>query len=940
MTLSELSLTNVREMYDGLYGSQKRGVPSTFSNYHLLEKCPWLGSLYIYPVLRTEIVVSQFLDKVIEVTSNTVEMSKTSALELKKYILGCIPEDGRKAARIIKIEKVNFSDKYYYFITKNSFFNDVIQFCLSEFESIIDIFPDFLYRFNFTDLNSLFFNTIVLPAKSLIKVIKFHTASFMAKYLHMKGKDGKLIQNQLPPEPDCLIGKRSFLLWSGNVKRFLKNKLNTKTDGLKLSINFLQGIKRACAVIPESFLYESVVDHVIAMSTLPSIPAEKFVLYDTRTGLMDGKMYSDTPSWAISRKSINPLKVYFQKSLSALSRPKSIDYLTRLRSKIYEPSHNSSFEKSRAQGGAYSEIIETLNLPILKKSIFGRGEIINKKEFQAPEFDIVKERAVDYQAQINSKNLDIENDNLLIKEFKEAFPKELSDLKLVEQVKIKTTVIPLKEPIKVRVITKSEALPMYYSKGFQKSMKEYIDRYPQFVLTTRPLMISDFDNTSNLLKKLDIKYGIFSDFKLHVSGDYKAATDNLNINFTKLIFEELLVILKVPEPEKEVYRSVLYEQHLYYPAEFASRLKEKFPDLDVTPNSNLFSIFQKNGQLMGSILSFPVLCLANLLCYHKSMLDYIYLKTGKEVKISLSDLPVLINGDDIYFKTNEEFYDIWFRNISKVGFKLSVGKNYVHPTVFTINSTCFTESNSEIKEIGYLNNGLLCGFSKSGSLKENPPLWDIYNKLISGANNPINTFNRFLYYHKDDIRRITSSRKGSAGGDFNLFLPLLMGGCGFNYNPEIPVSFTRFQYQVFNDRFRLLQNNVGIPTDVSFDCLRVKKELDTGDQEFDNQEFQGDVRNLVWPFMTPYPDKWYKNVLESSMFSTMFSNTYKTNYLGLKLRNFRLKKKLGSIYLGEKFLVKDFTFCPFIILKEKEEIITKEKNIRTILLKELPFYMD
>lgn len=91
------------------------------------------------------------------------------------------------------------------------------------------------------------------------------------------------------------------------------------------------------------------------------------------------------------------------------------------------------------------------------------------------------------------------------------------------------------------------------------------------------------------------------------------------------------------------------------------------------------------------------------------MIDYVRDQTGRIIKIDPRDLPVLINGDDIYFKTNPIFYEYWLDQIKVAGFTLSLGKNYVHPNTFTINSRCFVQKEEELTEVTYLNVGLLQG---------------------------------------------------------------------------------------------------------------------------------------------------------------------------------------------------------------------------------------
>ena len=50
-------------------------------------------------------------------------------------------------------------------------------------------------------------------------------------------------------------------------------------------------------------------------------------------------------------------------------------------------------------------------------------------------------------------------------------------------------------------------------------------------------------------------------------------------------------------------------------------------------------------------------------------------------------MPVRVNGDDILFKCNDEFYHhYWKPAIDAIGFTLSAGKNYVSDKFLTVNS--------------------------------------------------------------------------------------------------------------------------------------------------------------------------------------------------------------------------------------------------------------
>jgi len=141
-------------------------------------------------------------------------------------------------------------------------------------------------------------------------------------------------------------------------------------------------------------------------------------------------------------------------------------------------------------------------------------------------------------------------------------------------------------------------------------------------------------------------------------------------------------------------------------------------------------------------------------------------------------LPVLINGDDILFRADARFYEIWKVWVNKVGFTLSLGKNYIHPRFFTINSELYRHDpvGRRFVSLGFLNCGLLTGQSKvTGREKaKNAPIWDYYNKTVPTSSNPERTHRRFIHYHRRAIEEFTNR------GEFNLFLPFNRGGLGFD----------------------------------------------------------------------------------------------------------------------------------------------------------------
>jgi len=221
----------------------------------------------------------------------------------------------------------------------------------------------------------------------------------------------------------------------------------------------------------------------------------------------------------------------------------------------------------------------------------------------------------------------------------------------------------------------------------------------------------------------------------------------------------------------EVLKSVIYEQRIHYPSEMMKK-------------GGLDPIWQVNGQLMGSTLSFPILCVVNIVCYWRALNRY-RREIGLPPVKNPRDLPVLVNGDDILFRTDPTLYSLWREEIKISNLKLSVGKNYVHPTYLTINSLFFKHTRytspdglrrNRFDEIPYFNVGLLTGQTKltGRQVVRDQPIWDHYDQVLRGANDSLRAHQRFVHYHKREVETYTLK------GNLNLFLPRSRGGLGFS----------------------------------------------------------------------------------------------------------------------------------------------------------------
>lgn len=322
------------------------------------------------------------------------------------------------------------------------------------------------------------------------------------------------------------------------------------------------------------------------------------------------------------------------------------------------------------------------------------------------------------------------------------------------------------EPLKVRLITKGPAHSMWLGRFYQKALWNYLQEFPCFRLTGKTMSIIDV---------LRLKEDSYAHHDMWVSGDYSAATDGLNIHCTKILFEAFLSRSWLEEEVKETLRSVLYEQNIHYPID-----RNRFANT-IEPYAPTFT--QRNGQLMGSILSFPILCLVNMICYWMSVET-----SGPEVPewFCPKTLPVLVNGDDILFKADNLLYKVWNDNIGKAGFELSLGKNYISRSYLTVNSQLFVDR-QELEEVHFLNTGLLTGQSKLTGREEvkSMPIWDYFNYCVPNSKDKERSLKRFFHYNREWIEKLTHK------GNYNCFLHPQRGGLGFEFIR--PFGVTSFQ---------------------------------------------------------------------------------------------------------------------------------------------------
>jgi len=190
------------------------------------------------------------------------------------------------------------------------------------------------------------------------------------------------------------------------------------------------------------------------------------------------------------------------------------------------------------------------------------------------------------------------------------------------------------------------------------------------------------------------------------SGDYKAATDNLNPYLAMIAVSAICDAGGVPDDYRALFERALCGHQILVSA-------PKTPEVYLP---------QSAGQLMGSPVSFPILCIINF--------AVIWMAMDEHGDLPFEEVRTIINGDDCLFAARPSVYLRWERTAKLAGLTPSVGKSYWSDEIQVINSMLLDYSerrpHSEVRGkklicfitspiIPDLNLGLLFGVHRDGS---------------------------------------------------------------------------------------------------------------------------------------------------------------------------------------------------------------------------------
>jgi hypothetical protein len=565
------------------------------------------------------------------------------------------------------------------------------------------------------------------------------------------------LKNDPPSPPDRVI------VWTGPVRRWMRNRLHVYCRrNTHLWFSWLQG-KRCALPVSDSVVEATYEKHFTQLSRT-----------DSGSDATIDAIFDDNTFLTVLDRVREAVKKNFSHSTEVF------------------PSQNACFEGSRSQGGQAQRLRAVAGMDDFRALGFDNlssyadlyddvievREPAGRQDWESLAVDSVDTLAFYTYMKENTRHMPSVNAAI------SSLPFSLKMyLDFERRSMASCTIQAVLEPMKVRVISKGSAVPYYSMSPLQKVLHDAIRQISCFRLVGQsfcPTMLMDLMRGST---SEDYWYSI----------DYSAATDNLSWKYSGRILKYILSDLS--QYDQNLAYNVLGPHKLHYPGN----------------GGKVFRGVQVNGQLMGSILSFPILCLANLGVYLYTMTLQQWDLTDEE-RLSR----VLVNGDDMLYRAPDYLWDYHVAIAEAVGLKMSVGKAYLHKRYANVNSvSCDYPFGGTPWRIDFLNTGLFFGQHKvqnrvelagahmsddSGSCIAN------INTVLSGSlpGRQSSLLSLFLVQRREEIGREAGALlEVHLGGEKthrpftrNLFIAKSLGGFGVDLPLGFKTKITRNQKRV------------------------------------------------------------------------------------------------------------------------------------------------
>lgn len=517
---------------------------------------------------------------------------------------------------------------------------------------------------------------------SPLKLMKYKLAAFYSAW-----KNQEIPKAPFPSEmdnPKVLIGGRAMKFVENRHRNAELQGVPEYFDSILVSVLYS---KKGMPRPTRRDLRDAEIEAFHTLTTLPPSQPVQLLVKEIWGDLKeDDKRFSFSPSTSV-------LDIASELKRTVRELFSGIKYTDEERYKPFFPSTSANYIRSRNQGGSV-------------ELIMNHAELL--KGLTCQPGDLVK---LDLHNGSDGRPRVVVDDSRLNASFKILYERILATA---------MTEIPYAEPLalpealKTRVITKGPGFTAAALKPLQKFLWSTLVKHPVFSLIGEP--VSPEYIQSRLGSQLREGFNF-------TSVDYSDATNQLFSWVSELVGNCIAETVQLSSDEHQLFIRALVGHKIVMSESDLDDLA-----LELTPRD------QKRGQLMGSVVSFPVLCIVNAaIC--RWALEVVHQK-----KILLRDAPLCINGDDAVIKGPEQFYDVWAKIATSIGLAPSVGKVYRSREFLNMNSTTYNYLRDgayaiEVYRDGvpvhrvihyelvpYVNMGLLLGLKRSGGKQQQKDL--------------------------------------------------------------------------------------------------------------------------------------------------------------------------------------------------------------------------
>lgn len=641
-------------------------------------------------------------------------------------------------------------------------------------------------------------------SKSWIPYFKYKTCAFYAAH---EGQD-------IPAVPVGLVGDYPRVIFGGYFHEFIK-MLKVKSPAIyeSFAVTILQskmGMPRA----DDSMIKAAEEKCARHLTTAPVVVQDHFCDECGMSGLspyhlancrgVENQMFWGNGEIIDKQSMIRECR----RTVQELFMGKQ--YTEKLHYEPFFPSTSANYIRSRNASGAVgivSEIIQGLGLFNPSSSLVDTKIVDGKARSEIAKGygdDGVAEQArLDLERDVGKLHVGkvIEYDDNLLRAQWLMVMDRIKSMAIDEDPSVEA--VGLAEALKIRVISKGPPLLYTFLSPLQKFMWSTLKDNKVFKLISEPITA----------RHVQERIGVPRDDQVIINGDYKASTDNLHSWVSECIGREIVSCIRAAHVPGEGY-------------EFDADHEEMFIRSLIHHQYCVDGVWmpQLEGQLMGSVTSFPVLCLANAAMCRWA------LEVADNKKYRLSDrpfyksgviAPLLINGDDCsLIGSRASLRQVWERITSFGGLSTSIGKTLysrVEKPVCVLNSTTYHLIEGVWTHVKFVNMGIMFGKTRSGTgesaVRTYSQMGELHKQLEESCPSEVwsEVSKRFIYYNR---KALTPTVIGKDGREQRWCIPWSMpeylGGAGLRKKEDYSeldkwCATMLIAYKDSDKRFRILK---------------------------------------------------------------------------------------------------------------------------------------